>query len=385
MLGSVHTTPDEASTALYSTLSTLHGTCYIPSTYIHTTYHIGHNYLLPPTPASHHDGIGPTLLRAASTLAAVLPCPPALAVAMLTSSPTISASASPSTAFHASAHRSYHAASRRPSAPSTAHSPRFAVSSAAARRLDAPPTPTPTPRPAFTATLPSPPIATTTTTAPEPPSCKRAYTDAGTQYTPDGLPPTHRPSPTPALTHGTPTDSLTAPAIAPSPRGHASASPVATEPPVPSEPHVRVDAQPASPAQHATTAQPHTRRTPKQKARSPPEPEPEPAYEQPALQRAASTVLQVAASPAKRARPEDDRTVQMMPLQYETCDVKHLGVLISDMLMELVRLNDGYPLRDGTLTRFHSRYGSYFHFHFHFHFYYRFSIGYPEHVLTGCS
>jgi hypothetical protein len=45
-----------------------------------------------------------------------------------------------------------------------------------------------------------------------------------------------------------------------------------------------------------------------------------------------------------------------MPLKYETCDVKDLGVLISDMLMELVRLNDGFPLRDGTLTRFHSRY-----------------------------
>jgi hypothetical protein len=44
-----------------------------------------------------------------------------------------------------------------------------------------------------------------------------------------------------------------------------------------------------------------------------------------------------------------------MPLQYETCDVKDLGVLISDMLMELVRINDEQPLRDGTLTRFHSR------------------------------
>jgi hypothetical protein len=67
-----------------------------------------------------------------------------------------------------------------------------------------------------------------------------------------------------------------------------------------------------------------------------------------------STVLQIPASPAKRARPEEPH-VKVMPLQYETCDVKDLGVLISDMLMELVRLNDGYPLRDGTLTRFHSR------------------------------
>jgi hypothetical protein len=60
-------------------------------------------------------------------------------------------------------------------------------------------------------------------------------------------------------------------------------------------------------------------------------------------------------SAAKRAR-NGDPSVTVMPLQYETCDVKDLGVLISDMLMELVRLNDGIPLQDGQLTRFHSRY-----------------------------
>jgi hypothetical protein len=44
-----------------------------------------------------------------------------------------------------------------------------------------------------------------------------------------------------------------------------------------------------------------------------------------------------------------------MPFLYELCNVKDLGILISDMLMELVRINDEQPLRDGTLTRFHSR------------------------------
>lgn len=44
-----------------------------------------------------------------------------------------------------------------------------------------------------------------------------------------------------------------------------------------------------------------------------------------------------------------------MPLKYETCEPKDLGVLISNMLMELIRLNDQIPLRDGRLTRFHSR------------------------------
>lgn len=32
-----------------------------------------------------------------------------------------------------------------------------------------------------------------------------------------------------------------------------------------------------------------------------------------------------------------------------------LGILISDMLLDLVRINDKIPLKDGQLTRFHSR------------------------------
>ncbi|KAL8936712.1 MAG: hypothetical protein Q9211_004049 [Gyalolechia sp. 1 TL-2023] len=59
-------------------------------------------------------------------------------------------------------------------------------------------------------------------------------------------------------------------------------------------------------------------------------------------------------SSPKRARPPK-RAVKVMPAQYETCDVKDLVVLISNMLMELVRFNDDIPLKDGRLTRFHSR------------------------------
>ena len=44
-----------------------------------------------------------------------------------------------------------------------------------------------------------------------------------------------------------------------------------------------------------------------------------------------------------------------MPNLYQNCNPKELGVLISSMLMELIRLNDQIPLRDGRLTRFHSR------------------------------
>ncbi|KAI9774944.1 MAG: hypothetical protein M1840_000160 [Geoglossum simile] len=60
------------------------------------------------------------------------------------------------------------------------------------------------------------------------------------------------------------------------------------------------------------------------------------------------------ASPSKRARPLHP-AVKMMPARYELCDVKDLVALISNMLMELVQFNDAIPLRDGRLTRFHSR------------------------------
>jgi Cyclin len=57
---------------------------------------------------------------------------------------------------------------------------------------------------------------------------------------------------------------------------------------------------------------------------------------------------------AKRLRPAKP-VVKLMPMQYEHCDPKDLAILISSMLMELIRYNDALPLRDGHLTRFHSR------------------------------
>lgn len=59
-------------------------------------------------------------------------------------------------------------------------------------------------------------------------------------------------------------------------------------------------------------------------------------------------------SPVKKARP-DAPPVRMMPTMYENCNVRDLVVLISSMLMELIRYNDAIPLREGHLTRFHSR------------------------------
>ncbi|KAF1353537.1 cyclin-domain-containing protein [Delphinella strobiligena] len=59
-------------------------------------------------------------------------------------------------------------------------------------------------------------------------------------------------------------------------------------------------------------------------------------------------------SPSASKRPRTEENIKVMPLQYETCNAKDLGMLISNMLMELIRLNDQIPL-NGRLTRFHSR------------------------------
>ena len=89
-----------------------------------------------------------------------------------------------------------------------------------------------------------------------------------------------------------------------------------------------------------------------------------------------------------RTQPEPnvkmDSNIKIMPLRYETCDVKDLGYLISNMLMELIRLNDPIPLT-GRLTRFHSRYP------FHLTFTCRRALTHPTephlafHVMIICS
>lgn len=63
-------------------------------------------------------------------------------------------------------------------------------------------------------------------------------------------------------------------------------------------------------------------------------------------------------SSSPKKQKQEHPPEKLMPLKYEDCDVKDLGVLVSDMLLELVRHNDALPLKDGQLTRFHSRYVS---------------------------
>jgi hypothetical protein len=59
-------------------------------------------------------------------------------------------------------------------------------------------------------------------------------------------------------------------------------------------------------------------------------------------------------STSKKART-DTPPRKIVPSQYEDCDVRDLVVLISSMILELISYNDAIPLRDGHLTRFHSR------------------------------
>jgi hypothetical protein len=237
------------------------------------------------------------------------------------SSPTISAPPSPST-FHG---RNYHG-SRRTSSSSAA-SPRFQMSTASSRRAHHPhSTSAPSPVPLF---------------ARSPHTRKREYTDSATQYTPPDYPPTYRAPPPETTTAFVPPPAT---AIAQGERGETSAVAVVTEP---VEPALRVDPLPAVSTQNVPTG----RKTPREGEGG--------GDAQRGHQRVrpeeANTASQEQPSLAKRPRSLN-ADLKIMPLKYETCDVKDLGILISDMLMELVRLNDEMPLRDGQLTRFHSRY-----------------------------
>lgn len=171
------------------------------------------------------------------------------------------------------------------------------------------------------------------------------YVDAGTQYSPDGFPPTAgrklaagvgKPpgggdaavvTATRKRKGSVASDSLSESDTSPEPMSGSSASDGAAFH-VPSKLHTADNASQTAAASVT------------------------PASSHPELQEARSTHGHSAAP--KRARPEPG-SLKVMPLKYETCNPKDLGVLIANMLMELIRINDQIPLRDGRLTRFHSR------------------------------
>nr|OQO14583.1 hypothetical protein B0A51_18257 [Rachicladosporium sp. CCFEE 5018] len=175
------------------------------------------------------------------------------------------------------------------------------------------------------------------------------YADAGTQYSPDGYPPT---------------------------AGHKSITPLNE-----AQQHIstpgrkrKEDARSEEESDDDDSSEstsPHMSAAPLQQQPAPPiEPPPEPplrADPQPPVNRDAeppSTSSPVPSprevrttaptTPSKRPRPSTEPP-KIMPRAYETCSPKDLGVLISSMLLELIRLNDQIPLHNNRLTRFHSR------------------------------
>lgn len=221
----------------------------------------------------------------------------------LTSSP--SPAASPRSPFSA-----HYATSQR-----LIRSPRIPAYSSSATR----------PRTAGTATAPAP--------VPSPrfqqqtPVNKPQTADAGTQYTPKGLPPTARQSAS---------DSKRKDPSQSSPM-NPSTSTDQSLPQQPSEPRPE-----QADAPNANTVGPDG----------------DTATNLPSRPAADKSDTDATISPSAFKRPRTEENIKIMPLQYETCNAKDLGMLISNMLMELIRLNDQIPL-NGRLTRFHSRYDSY--------------------------
>lgn len=145
---------------------------------------------------------------------------------------------------------------------------------------------------------------------------RRQTVDAGTQYSPTPSPsqkfvPTSRPSHQDSQTHTGPDPNLTVDSAKTNPRMLSTSA--SSKRNTPDKPH--------------PTAQPRSRNN-----------------GEPESDRTAS----------KRHRPEKPAP-KVLPRQYEEANCRDLVILISSMLMELIRRNDQIPLRDGRLTRFHSR------------------------------
>jgi hypothetical protein len=159
------------------------------------------------------------------------------------------------------------------------------------------------------------------------PAPMKTMTDSGTQYTPEEYPPTasrQRISTLSPAVIDTPMEN-DGPLVK---QEEESVSAIAQIPPP--EPTMRDDPQPHSPEDRLVTGQGTVRN---------------------GVSSASTPDL---GSPSKRARgPKMEDKI--MPRDYMKCDVKDLGHVIADMLMELVRINDPLPFKNSNLTRFHSR------------------------------
>ncbi|KAI9796405.1 MAG: hypothetical protein M1833_006177 [Piccolia ochrophora] len=221
---------------------------------------------------------------------------------MLTSSPSHSPAIHP----HASSSSHYRPSYSSPRPPNKSSSPRSTIRNAASigKRVSASP-----------AINPHRTVAT-----PRSPRPPKQTSDAGTQYSPPRKQQLVDKSPlTPSRPARKRRESSVSPPLV------SSAVP-STEPTVPA-------LGPQCPESTTTAAAPE------------PKPAPPPPRE---------PVTPTSGSSPKRARASHG-TAKLLPARYELCEVKDVVQLISSMLMELVRHNDDIPLKDGRLTRFHSR------------------------------
>ncbi|KAG6995673.1 nuc-1 negative regulatory protein preg [Physcia stellaris] len=179
----------------------------------------------------------------------------------------------------------------------------------------------------------SPTIATSRTSLSTSTRSSKTTVDAGTQYTPP-LNPAKKTSPS-ASSLGKRRNSSTPPSMSPA---------IPPEPALaPQLPQKPITAAPPPPTSHPTS----TPTIPKTK----PTTSDSPVTSSSSTSASASTST---TSAAKRAR-HSPSTQKPLPADYSTCDTTSLCTIISNMLLELIRLNDDIPLRDGGLTRFHSR------------------------------
>ncbi|GAB7366625.1 hypothetical protein MBLNU230_g8609t1 [Neophaeotheca triangularis] len=173
----------------------------------------------------------------------------------------------------------------------------------------------------------------------------RNTVDVGTQYSPEGFPPTAGAKLT---SHAAAVGQPTAPT-----KKRKDVSSSAQDSDIQMSGAIPADNR----AQHAT---------PSSSAQVPEEPDPrtdpdrttsttQPTSHGSASPQEARTTISATTTP-KRPRPSPTSTPPtLMPTDYSTSSANTLGTLIASMLLELIRLNDKIPLRDGRLTRFHSR------------------------------
>ncbi|KAF1990914.1 cyclin-domain-containing protein [Aulographum hederae CBS 113979] len=244
---------------------------------------------------------------------------------MLTSSP--SPTVSPKTPFNRPFRQSYHRSSSAHSHASPHHGPQLPL--APPRRSDGS---------SSSSTHSDPRLGRS-------PSLRgrRQFVETGTQYSPEGYPPTARarPQPEPA-SQALPTSQAQTPA-----QGQTQAqSPQSVRSKVSRRRESSADATTAPPARvgeaDAASQSPNDTRTASDSSSD-------------VIDTSVSRVPSADVRPLPKRPRQNENGDKIMPQQYELCDCKELGVLVADMLLELVRLNDQIPLKDGQLTRFHSR------------------------------